>query len=40
VRIIVVDHSSGASGFVTVLVGAEDKSAANRNPAMGQTAPH
>jgi hypothetical protein len=40
VRIIVVDHSCGAAGSVTVVVGAEDKSGANGIPAAGPTAPH
>jgi hypothetical protein len=38
--IIVVDHSSATTGSVIVVVGAEDKSAANGTPAIGQTAPH
>jgi hypothetical protein len=40
VRIIVVDHSSGGTGSVTVVVRTEDKSGANGIPATRQTAPH
>ena len=40
IRIIVVDHSSGATGSVTMAVGPEDKSGSNVIPAAQQTPPN